>query len=185
MSIEINRQEVEAVKIAVRRVERRNISSLNTLVRSIELLCDSYQQTGMKEYLLAAIDRIQAYLELGFAYEEKAELFNRVLSELGTSKEEQFPKRSYAAKTIKLTHAQIKNAICKWSSSKYHTGKKDDVVEDIIAKVNNRAYGCYEYHSNANPRDMSRDYIYILYVDEDDSYLFSSSRNLYFIIKEC
>ena len=178
--IEVNKQELECVKLSIRGLEFQDISVMKTLANSIGLLCEYYRNSGETGYLYAAVTRIQAYLEMGFTYESERELFDRVLMLLGISKDEQFPKRTYAAKDIPLTRSQIRRLIKPWSCSKYHTMPIDKVPEDIINKVMGQEMGMYEYHSNANPQGADFDYVYILYVDQDDSYIYNVQKSKYY-----
>ncbi|MBQ8813547.1 MAG: hypothetical protein IJZ85_03490 [Lachnospiraceae bacterium] len=178
--IEVNKQELECVKLSVRGLEFRGVSVMKTLVRSVEVLCEYYENSGEPGYLYAAVTRIQAYLEIGFSYESEKELFDRVLILLGTSRKEQFPRRTYAAKDILLTRPQIRRLIKPWSSSKYHTMPIDEVPDDIIDKVLGKKIGRYEYHSNANPTAAEFDYVYILFIDEEESYIYNVQKGMYY-----
>ncbi|MBQ4564588.1 MAG: hypothetical protein IJA58_08905 [Lachnospiraceae bacterium] len=142
---------------------------------------DCYEQNGEKGYLHTAVARIQAYLELGFCYEQERELIDNILSELGTSREEQFPQRFYRTEPIPLTKPRIRRLIKPWSSSKYHTMSIELVPDDIIGKVMRKELGVYEYHSNANPSG-GFDRMYILYVDPDNSYIFNMQTGKYYLL---
>ena len=54
---------------------------------------------------------MQAFLEMGFVYEEFADLFDRILSEIGFDKEEVFPKRFYSAAKVKLVKGEVRKMI--------------------------------------------------------------------------
>ena len=178
--IEIKKEELEIVKLSVRGLESQGISVMKTLVGSIKLLSEYYDSSNQIGYLYAAVTRIQAYLELGFSYETEKELFDRVLNILGTSQKKQFPKRAYAAKEIPLTKSQIRRLIKPWSSSKYHTMPIDEVPDDIIDKVLGKKIGRYEYHSNANPTAAEFDYVYVLFIDEEESYIYNIQKGFYY-----
>ena len=178
--IKINREEVESVKLSIRGIEYQGISAIKTLTRSIHLQYEYYGDTGNDAYLYSALSRIQAYLELGFVYDSEQELFDRILFLLGTSREELFPKRTYAAKEIVLTKPQIRRLIKPWSCSIHHTMPIDKVPDDIMDKVLNKRIGRYEYHSNAHPLGTDFDYVYILFVDQDDSYIYNVQKGIYY-----
>ncbi len=182
--IEINREEVEATKLAVRRMDVHTISSRNVVIKCIRLLLDLYQKDPKEEYVRAAIARLQAYLELGFCYEDERELFDSILEIVGTSKIEQFPRRSYAAKRILATRAQVGGVIKRWNGAGNQTMTKDRLIEDILDKVVNQKTGVYEYHSAANTKKTSKDNVYILFIDEEEQTLYDVERDIFYTFTE-
>ncbi len=58
--------------------------------------------SGNTKYLEIATLHIQAYLEMGFAYEDGKELYESVLEKLGTTRELKFPRKFYSAKKDKI-----------------------------------------------------------------------------------
>ena len=181
--IAIRRDEVEATKLAVNRLDFHNLYPSKTLIRSIEYLLEQNSVSGDKGYLEAGLSRLQAFLELGFCYDDGESVFSELLSRLGTDKKEQFPLRAYNARKIPLTRAQISGVIDRWSPSKYHTMSKTALVEDIFQKASEKQLGVYEYHSNANPKGRAIDRVYILYVEEEASYLYNDSLERYYIFE--
>lgn len=182
--IKVKQEEVEGVKIAVRGLESRGIAVKGTIIRSISYLEEQYTLSQNPEYLIAAVARIQAYLELGFCYEDNGEMSDRILEELGTNRSEQFPRRSYSAQRIPLVRRRVRLLLGRWSSSAYSTMKVDDVVDDIICRVSEKQMGRYEYHSNDNPNTKpsrhSNDRIFELYVEENESFLKDVQTNQYY-----
>lgn len=177
--IEVKREEVEAVKMSVRRLEYQDISAKQTLEKSIVFLMDYYTKWRDSGYLLAALIRLQAYLELGFCYNDNADEFDGLLGKLGTNREIQFPQKYYA-KRVALTRTQVNGLIERWSASPHRTMSRPEMVEDIILKVNLKMIGMYEYHSNANPIGKGVDYVYVLIVDEQESYLYDVRNDRYY-----
>lgn len=118
-----------------------------------------------------------------FSYETARTVFNSLLEKLGTSREEQFPGKFYCSKEITLSKAQVRRVIGTWSASPYHTMPLSELVDDIICKVEDREYGRYEYHSNANPNGKGLDYVYVLVVDAAGSYLYDVINDKYFTFK--
>lgn len=182
--IEVKPEEVEGVKVAVRGLESRGISVKRTIIKSIDYMEEQYQISGNSEYLRAAVSRIQAYLELGFCYEDNREMSDKILMELGTNRQEQFPKRSYSARRVPLVRSQVRLLLGRWSNSAYCTMKVDQVVDDIICKVSKQQMGKYEYHSNNNPKAKraaySSDRVFELYVEEEGSFLKDVQTNRYY-----
>lgn len=136
---------VEAIKFAAGCLQYRSISVRQTLGDSISLLYSYYEKLNNKEYLEIAILHIQAYLEMGFEYEKYEKTFNKVLESLGTSRCIKFPKKFYMSNKIRLNKSQVKSMIKKWPASPYQVMKIDDVVEDIIKKVQDHQNGIFYY----------------------------------------
>ena len=182
--IKVKEEEVEGVKMAVRGLESRGIVVKNTILNSISYLAEQYMITGNLEYLMAAVSRIQAYLELGFCYEDNAEINDRILMELGTNRSEQFPRRVYNAERIPPVRGRVRLLLGRWTGSAYSTMKVDEIVDDIIRKVSTKEIGRYEYHSNANPNIKQSGYrndrIFELYVEEEESFLRDVQTNHYY-----
>lgn len=182
--VKVEREDVEGVKVAIRGLESRGISVKNTVIKSIAYLEEQYAVSGDREYLLAAVPRIQAYLELGFCYEDNAKTSDKILMELGTNREEQFPKRSYSAERVPLVRSKVRLLLGRWSNSAYSTMKVDQIVDDIIIKVSRKQFGRYEYHSNANPKvtrsGYSNDRVFELFVEEEGSFLKDVQANKYY-----
>ena len=185
--IKVKQEEVESVKVAVRGLESRGISVKNTITKSIYYMEEQYRISGNIEYLMAAVSRMQAYLELGFFYEDNAEINDKILMELGTNRSEQFPKRSYSAERIPLVRSKVRLLLGRWGNSAYSAMKVDQVVDDIICKVSKKQMGKYEYHSNNNPKrkrpGYNNDRVFELYVEEEGSFLKDVQMNRYYIFE--
>lgn len=136
---------VEAIKVAVGSLQYKNISVKQTFSDAVSQLYWYYKYLGEKEYLRAATLHIQAYLEMGFSYEENVELFNKVLEELETTRELEFPKRFYASKKISLNRSQVRSMIKKWPASPHQKMKINEVIDDIIHKIQDKEDGIFYY----------------------------------------
>lgn len=179
--VEINRKDVEAVKLALKVALRKGISVNETIIGSIDFLCDCYQWSSDKRYLVSALTTLQAYLELGFRYDDYGMKFEWLMKELDTFKEIQFAGQHFPVTVIPLSKPRIKAVIGTWSTSKYHTMPIAGVLEDIIQKVENKEIGHYEYHSNLQ-EDSRKDRIFELLISEDASYLHDVQKDQYFLL---
>lgn len=177
---------INAMKLSFGMVHYRGLSIEETFYRSIKELYRMFEVTTTNKYLETAVLQIRAYLEMGFIYDKYSELFDNVLKSLGTSRDVSFPKRFYCSSQIRLNKSQVKKMIRKWSTSRNHTMKIDEVVDDIITKVKNNEKGIYHYHSNKEPIDMkdtvSND-IYELVIDENGSFFCDIKRQKYYTFK--
>lgn len=146
----MNRKEdksyVEAIKLAAGFLQYKNISVKQTFVDAVSQLYWYYKNLGNQEYLNTATLHIQAYLEMGFPYEENMDIFDSILHELGLTKEMKFPKRFYASQKVKLNKSQVKRMIKKWPASPHQKMKIDEVVQDIINKIKSKDNGIFYYN---------------------------------------
>lgn len=174
MNMEENRTKVEAVKQSMSSLPSRGISIRETMEISTRYLYDLYLAVKNKGYLEVAALQIQAYLELGFAYEDHKEVFDLVLEGLGTDRKTMFPKRFYYAVKVKLNPSQVRSMIGRWPKAKSGTMHIDQVIADIIDKVQNQKYGSYEYE---NTGSASR---YELVINEKECYFRNIQNNRFY-----
>lgn len=145
MDREENRLYIEAIKLAAGSVQYKNISVKDTMIEAVEQLYQYYEITMDEGYLEIAFFHIQAYLEMGFPYEEREEVFDNILKNLGKRRELEFPKKFYCAKKVKLNKTQVRSMLGRWPTSSRQGMKVQEVVEDIIRKVENREEGVWYY----------------------------------------
>ena len=141
MQIRENGVYIEAIKLAAGSVQYKDISVKDTFIDAVFQLYQYYQNTENIKYLETSILHIQAYLEMGFPYEEGKDVFDLVLKELGTTRELKFPQKFYFAKKVKLNKTQVRSMIKKWPASPHQEMKIDEVVADIITKVKQHETG--------------------------------------------
>ena len=169
-----NRKYVEAIKLAAGSVQYKNLSVQETMVGAVTELYKYYEYTKNMNYLETAILQIQAYLELGFVYDNAKSQFDQVLEKMGTTREIQFPKRFYVSKQIKLNKTQVRSMIKKWPASSKQNMKIDEVVEDIIKKVKAHDTGIY-YYPSAIPNEL-----YELVINEKESFFHDLQRGVFY-----
>lgn len=179
--------EVEAIKIAVHNIEAMEMKKKDILIKSIVWLKENYEKSGEILYLKKAVWNMYAYLELGFSYEESANLFDMILSYLSVSKEDMFPRNKWFCKKIKLTKNNIRNLLGSWNPV-LHSMKIKDTVNDIYEKVKNREYGNYEYHSGKvvlqNGEKQMWENTFRLYIDGYNIIFHDINKNKYFLFEE-
>lgn len=117
MDREENRLYIEAIKLAAGNVQYKNISVKDTMIKAVEQLYRYYEITMDEGYLETAFFHIQAYLEMGFPYEEREEVFDNILKNLGKRRELEFPKKFYCAKKVKLNKTQVRSMLGRWPTS--------------------------------------------------------------------
>lgn len=105
---------VEAIILAAGGVQYRSLSVKNTLIEAVEQLYIFYTNSVEKKYLEVAKLFIQAYLEMGFLYQEGEKVFDVILNELGEQREIEYPERNYVERKIKLNKSQVRSMIKRW-----------------------------------------------------------------------
>lgn len=176
-----SKETTAAIKLIIGSLPYQGISVINTMKKVMEYLCIYYEKTLEKKYLEIAIMHMRAYIEMGFVYDELKRQFDFVLTLAGVSKKEIYRNVSGENQsTKKMSKSEIRSMIRRWTSSKYHTKSKDEVVEDIMDKVERRSMGIYYYHSNQNPKNPKSDDVYALVINEFESYFHDIKRNKYF-----
>lgn len=137
---------IEAIKMAAGSVQYKNLSVKKTMIDAAEQLYWYYEKLKDIRFLETATLHMQAYLEMGFAYEEGGEIFDRILKKLGTTREMQFPEKFYAPKKVKLNKSQVRSMLRRWPAASGQGMKIGEVVEDIIRKAEKKETGifCYE-----------------------------------------
>lgn len=134
-----------------------------------------------KNYLICGVLHIQAYLEMGYDYDDNLDLFDFVLKELGTDRKTLFPKKFYQSNQIKLNKAQVRSMIGKWNA--VNTMSITEVVDDIIDKVKNHRKGIYYYQNKGGKSTNFRVDIYELVINDNDCFFHDVKKKKYFTFK--
>ncbi len=174
MQNEGNNLYIEAIKLAAGSVQYKNLSIKNTFIEAVSQLYHYYTYSENIEYLNVAVLHIQAYLEMGFPYEDGKGMFDCILAKLGTSKELKFPTKFYEIKKIRLNKTQIRSVIKKWPASPHQKLKIEDVVTDIIERIEKREIGIFYY------RNVVMGDIYELIVNEKENLFHDLSRGIFY-----
>lgn len=174
---------IEAIKLAVGTTSYVGLAISDVFEASVSRLYSYYLETKDKCYIETALLHIRAYVEMGFEYEDKAEVFDCVLETLGTSRHLEFPKAYYYSKKIKANKTQIRTMIKKWPASKERMNI-NDVVQDILDKVLNKKVGIYYYNSSTTPNseNIGDGDLYELVISEKETYFHDIKRRKYFTI---
>lgn len=135
-----------------------------------------------KKYLICGVLHMQAYLEMGYDYDDNTELFNFVLKELGTDRKQMFHKKLYRSYSIKLNKSQVRSMIGKWNAA--NCMPIAEVVDDIIVKVKNHKEGIYYYQNSGNKNltfdEKAKVDTYELVIKENDCYFCDIRKKKYF-----
>ncbi|HIT91289.1 MAG TPA: hypothetical protein IAC41_12870 [Candidatus Merdenecus merdavium] len=72
-------QSIQGIKLAAGSVQYKKIPIQNTIIEAVSCSYSYFKDMGTLNYLEVAILHIQAYLKLGFSYEKRAGVFDKVL----------------------------------------------------------------------------------------------------------
>lgn len=181
---------VESIKLALANLQLSGMAPQEVIICSIRYLMEScavQRKEEAKNIELASGKRdamlrkvilfIQVYIELGFAYESYAELFEQVFHEAGlTDDEVLFFKRRFAQR-LKLSKSKIDFILGRWNP-KYHSNTKKEVIDDIMEKIKNQEQGEYFYYSKQ--KYSKQEDVYQLVVERDSSYFCHVNKQKYY-----
>ena len=152
-------------------LQNYGISIKETIENSLVHLWRWYQQSGEEKYLALAEQHMQAYVNMGFALDEKNQTICDILNVTHQTIENFCPKGYLPGKRVKLTKTQVRSMIGRWKPSKTNPMTIGELVEDIIRKVKEHQTGRYIYHYCRTDCVSKEDAeIYELVVNEDESY---------------
>lgn len=174
---------VEAIKLSVGRLDTAGISAKEVLEESIKCLYDLYVWAHQVEYLLKARLHIRAYFELGFLYNNHKQLFDTIGELLEKEGYETVQFNRSRTQKILANKSQVRGVLGRWSP-KYHSMPINEVVTDIIVKVQKKQIGCYNYWTEQKCGRESRRFEYELYIQKDEALLYDAQKNHYYTL-EC
>ncbi len=175
------REEIAAIKIMLASLGYQELSISETMRYVIGYYCSLFRMDNNEKYLHNAVLYIYAYLEMGFVYGEHKELFDQVFTLLQDKAENYFTAQLLSDKNQKKTSRnEIKSMITRWSSSKYHSLSKEELIDDIINKMKLHDKGTYYYHSNQNPNKPEADDVYELVINDVETYLHDIRRSKFY-----
>lgn len=176
---------VNAVKTALSNIESVDLSPKEVLTDSIDWLYDRYSVGGDERYLKQALNHIQAYVQLGFPYEDNEQIFDRVLTVLKVDRVQVLFLDEKYTKMIKLNKNQIRGMIRKWNPH-IHSMTINSVIEDVMDKVKGEKSGIYTYASgkkNVNGKSVPKDE-YRLLIYGEKAQFFDVTQKLYYTIEK-
>lgn len=175
------REEIAAIKIMLASLGYQDLSISETIKYVMGYYRNLFMIDNNEKHLSNAILYIYAYLDMGFVYGEHKELFDQVFTLMQKKAENYIPDQLLTDKSQKKTSRnEIKSMIPRWSSSKYHSLSKEELIDDIINKVEAQDKGTYFYHSNQNPNKPEADDVYELVINEMESYLHDIRRSKFY-----
>lgn len=165
MKLDDRNQKAVVIKLAAEAYAIEGGSPGLLLKEAAEWLLDTYQKTGDKNCVCAGAQVVKAYVEMGMPYSEIEETFDKILTEMGTSREEQFPQAFYTADYLKVSLTHIREILGRWPKATAKEEGVDWTARDIYNRIQNHVIGCRFYK---RVRDNA---VYELLVLEDAAYL--------------
>ncbi|MGN0335464.1 MAG: hypothetical protein ACI4DV_07380 [Lachnospiraceae bacterium] len=146
--------------------------------KSAEWLYSCYKNSGDEICLKASMQIINAYMEIGLLYEVAKETFDKILSEMGVTVEEEFPKRVYSKNIIKRKKNHIREVLGYWPKSKKCNRNAEWISIDILKKVENKEVGCFYYGKRDDVLSFE------LMILEEESYLMDLERKKIYVFEQ-
>lgn len=177
---------VEAVKLALNNIEMTGLDSKEVLKDSITWLYERYSVTGNWHYLEQAFPNIEAYIQLGFPYEEEQSMFDHILALLGTRRTRVMFLDESCTKTVRLNKRQVRSMIGRWNP-RIHSMPINQVVDDVIDKVKSEKEGIYTYVSGRRQlgdREVAKDEYRLLIYGHKAQFFDVGKKRYYTIEKE-
>ncbi len=177
---------IEAIKIAVRFSVEEGCDAERVLADSIVWLYYKYLAEKDSRFLRQSLKHMEAYFQLGYSYDIERGIFNKILELTGTDIKSLAVQNTQKGEIIKLNRSQIRRMIGKWNPH-IHSMKINEVIDDIIDKVENDKDGTYCYFSGKrkeNDGKVKPKNQYKLTVIKGQYEFFDISRKIYYTIKK-
>jgi len=174
---EIHEKDLQMIRLAYETAALKGIAVEDALECGIWIYFRLYKDSGEQQYLYTALLHMRVYLELGFSYDKKKQLFDSVLESGRLDRQQLFPRSSFNKQTAKANRSQLAVMIGKWMPSKENPMTKKQLIDEIIEKVAKHIEGeyCYIY------RRKEQVYIYRLAVTDTESSFYDAARDRFYI----
>lgn len=165
-------QNLYVMMFTLQTLHNRGISIKETVYGSLENLLQWYNCSLDKKYLELAQMHMQAYVNMGFALDEKVPCIYQILFLSGKKASDFFPRDSLPSKRIRINKAQIRGMLGKWCPTKENPMTIHEVVDDILWKLKNQQEGHYIYQYQKKSTKEGIPEIYELVINREESYFF-------------
>ena len=106
---------------------------------------------------------------------------------MGKEAEEVFPESRYFYRKLKLNKTNVRNLLGKWNS-RLQSMKVEEVVSDIIEKVQEKKEGEYVYHSGKVIKETKEktlwEHTFKLFVKQDEAVFYDINKNKHYVLTE-
>lgn len=180
--VTINLEEVSLNKKKMRDLVTEGFSVAEWVMQEIDILLLHHETTEDAHYLETAFHIMQAYMELGFCYEDNQQGFDKLLQQMGSCREVEFPRMLFPAKRISLNKSRLKIVIGKWISQKQNKMTAPELYADIIQKVNSHQEGIYIYDCRAAKYNYTNRVK--LFVGSKESCLYQANTDKFYLFEK-
>ena len=92
------------------------------------------------------------------------------------TKPDNIPLLPQKIRSVKATPNRLNNILGRWPASKYNSHKKEEVIGDILEKIDHPVCGVYRYYSSSRKNTFFKEFILFC---QDSSYtLFDAQKHL-------
>lgn len=179
--MEVNRIQVEAVKLATRGLQEKGLSAEETVLESIHYLLGCYFQTGNEEYPKTALQHMVALLEMGFSYEKHKEIFDQVVSLADIQREDLLMAGDVPKEVYRLTRNRIRTIIGRWRRISSEDMGLNQVVDDIYIRIHKGEEGSWDYTSQNKSGKVLN--MFKLTVSQNENILYDVGRDKYYLFR--
>ena len=183
MRLEEYRTEIEAARLSLEMLARREADVKAVFQKSMQNLCRLAKEEAEPEALTGAVILMRAWLEMGFPYGMYRDLFDSVLKRAGLERNDVVSDEVREMRKIRLTRPQIRSMLGRWSTSSRNSMTKEKVVDDILDKVQQEVPGVYYYENFHSGPGRIQD-IYELVVEEGGSFFHDIRRGRCYQLEE-
>lgn len=178
--------EVEGIKLAVSRFYKTDaLRCREILMESIRWLRERYERLQEEEDLQKALCHMEAYGELGFAYEdiqEEAEIICGFLDAGGKTRREL---QRHFCKKVVINKSRVNQLLGRWNPAR-HSMRIRDAVEDIIRKVSDQEEGIFLYHCGrmiaGGREDGLWEHTFRLQIQDGEAIFHDVNQNRYYLL---
>lgn len=145
------------------------------LLKTMESLYSEYLSTRKNHSLVLLKQCMETYMEEGFFKKGEDDEFCKIWNDLFETEDYSYQ----MGKSIRANKIEIRNVLIKWNPRR-HSMKIQDVVNDILKKVENKKFGQYNYWTEHNIRGQVERFSYVLCISEIGAVLYDEQKKIYY-----
>lgn len=147
---------------------------VESMVRKLILSCNQSNQPLLRDQ---AFTLFRLLCEMGFDFYRVLQLYAN-LEQLSEKEIDVILRLSPPPRaTLHPTVSDIRQAMPRWTPTKYHTGPIDEVVKQIQITMAKKRQGIHAYNSNLNPKNRrSLNDLYLMIIDGDAIWWYDINR---------
>lgn len=141
--------QIREIKLSLKLLNCNKMLLMQTVENVILQEMNYYTLQKDREYLIAALIMIRAYIELGEPYFSNEILFNKVLDKLHINNSKIICNNiQQNIDEVSVTKSGIESCLSRWGHPSESGPLKTEVVQDILYRLKNQKTGNIEYHNS-------------------------------------